>query len=68
MKATSSFAAIVAAVVSTSHRLRLLEVALLDPDLRYEPAEVFSKEVLVRVSKLQCAALCLRAKSEKCPV
>ena len=70
MRAVAFFAVIAAAVASTSHwRRRLLHALLADLfpglllppvlglDLLYELAEIRFQEALVRVPKLQCAAL-----------
>ena len=57
---------VVAGLVSTSREPGLLRAALLGPDLLYERAEVFPQEVLVRIPKLQRAALCLRSETMTC--
>ena len=49
-----------AAVVSI-----LVVLPLLGPDLIYESAKILFQEELVRVPKLQCAALCLRSQINK---
>ena len=75
--AVAFFVVAVAAVTSTSDgRRRLLFRALLAAlvskplcsqvlglDLLYKPAEIRFQEALVRVPKLQCAALCLRSQT-----